>query len=358
MQGPDLGHDHHPPRLRLALLAGAAGLALAAPAAASRDATLPSPLAPLSPSPPLGTGATATSETVRHRIRSVIRVHVSLLPSGAPFAIAADQTLIVTVKGDYFFTIGAPLLDVEALPGSDATPGLRSTSIIWEGFNPLRRTLKARASLDPAQVAPALPLRIEVRGATTTFVNTTGVTVAAFTADADPAPLVRYVRELRRAVTLGLPMTEATAKLTSAPRATRVRVAVPLRVSGTVGGRRVSATVTGRLTVPARGKIAISVEPQVPAAGALTGLSGREALARATTVVLTVARLRQYERFLGNPDPTGPSTTTYLYRTAAPPRAPAAVQPAAHGRDWTMTAAVAAGLLLAAGAALAVWARA
>jgi hypothetical protein len=339
VQGPDHGHDHHPSRLRLALLAGAAGLALAAPAAASRDATLPSPLAPLSPSPPLGTGATATSETVRHRIRSVIRVHVSLLPSGAPFAIAADQTLIVTVKGDYFFTIGAPLLDVEALPGSDATPGLRSTSIIWEGFNPLRRTLKARASLDPAQVAPALPLRIEVRGATTTFVNTTRVTVAAFTADADPAPLVRYVRELRRAVTLGLPMTEATAKLTSAPRATRVRVAVPLRVSGTVGGRRVS-------------------EPQVPAAGALTGLSGREALARATTVVLTVARLRQYERFLGNPDPTGPSTTTYLYRTAAPPRAPAAVQPAAHGRDWTMTAAVAAGLLLAAGAALAVWARA
>ena len=255
----------------------------------------------------------------------------------------------MTVKGDYFFTISAPLLGVEALPGSDATPGQRSAAIIWEGFNPLRRTLRARAKLDAAQAAPVLPLRIEVHGARTTFVNTTGVTVSAFTADTDPAPLVGYVRELRRAVTLGLPVTEAITKITSAPRTTHVRVAVPLRVTGTVGGRRVSATVTGRLTVPAAGKIAVRVEPQVPAAGTLTGLSGREALARATSVALAVARLRQYERFLGNPDPTGPSSTVYVYRTAVPTRPPVAVQPAAHRRDWTMTIAVAAGLLLAAG---------
>jgi len=320
--------------------------------------SLPSPLTALSPSPPLGTGATASAEGVRHRIRSDIRVHVSLLPSGVPFAIDADQTLLVTVKGDYFFTISAPLLGVEALPGSDATPGQRSASIVWEGFNPLRRNLKARAKLDAAQAAPALPLRIEVHGARTTFVNTTGVTVVAFRADADPAPLVRYVEELRRAVRLGLPVTEAVANITSTPRTTHVHVAVPLRVIGTVGGRPVSATVTGRLNVPAVGKIAVRVEPQVPAAGALTGLSGREALARATSVALAVARLRQYERFLGNPDPTGPSSTVYVYRTAAPPRPPVAVQPAAHSRDWTMTIAVAAGLLLAAGAGLAIWARA
>ena len=125
----------------------------------------------------------------------------------------------MTVKGDYFFTIGAPLLGVEALPGSDATPGLRSTSVVWEGFNPLRRTLKARARLAPAQTAPALPLRIEVHGGTTTFVNTTGVTVAAYTADADPAPLVGYVRALRRALTLGRPIPEGTVRLTSAAHA-------------------------------------------------------------------------------------------------------------------------------------------
>jgi hypothetical protein len=72
---------------------------------------------------------------------------------------------------------------------------------------------------------------------------------------------------------------------------------------------------------------------------------------------LTVGRLRQYERFLGNPDPAGPSTTVYVYRTAVQPRIPVSAQPIAHGRDWTTTIAVAAGLLLAAIAGLVVWAR-
>ncbi len=321
-------------------------------------AALPSPLVPLSPSPPLEGGATSASEGVRHRIRSAIRVHVSVSQGGTPFAIAADQTLFVTVTGDYFFTIGAPLLDVQALPGSDATPGLRRRAIIWQGFNPGRRTLKARAQLDPAQAAPVLPLRIEVHGGATTFVNTTRVTAASYTADADPAPLAGYLSELRRAVAHGHPVPEGTVTLTSAARPSHVQVTVPLRVSGTVGGRRVSATVTGRLTVPVRGLIDVSVEPQLPATGTLAGLSGRAALARATTFVLTVARLRQVERFLGNPDPAGSSTTLYRYRSAVPPRISVAVQPAVPGRNWTITVAVIAGALLAAGAGLAVWARA
>ena len=344
--------------LALALAAGAAALALAAPAAAAHVAPLPSPLTPLSPVPPLGGGATSSAESVRHRIHSAVQVRVSVSPTGTPFAITADQTLFVSVKGDYYFTIGAPLLDVTALPGSDATPGLRSGSIIWEGFNPLQRTLKAHATLDPARAAPVLPLRIEVRGETATFVNTTGVTVDTFTADADPAPLVRYVLALRRAVVLGRPLPEGTASLTSPAQTSRARITVPLRISGAVGGRRISATVTGRLTVHAHGRIAVSVRPEVPAAGALDGLSGREALTRATSLALTVARLRQYERFLGNPDPTGAETTLYLYRSARRPAPPVAVQPARHGRDWTVTVAVVAGVLLAGAAGLAVWARA
>jgi hypothetical protein len=357
VQGPDRGHHHHSPRLRLLLAAGAAGLALAGPAAAAQGAPLPSPLTPLSPAPPLG-AATSSAESVQHRIRSVVQVHVSVLPNGVPFAVAADQTLLVTVKGDYYLTIGAPLLDVEALPGSESTPGLRSTSIVWEGFNPLRRTLKARAKLTVARAAPALPLRIEVGKGSTTFVNTTGVIVAAYTADADPAPLVSYLRRLRGALSSGRPLPEGTATLRGTARATQAHVAVPLLVDGSVGGRRIHALVTGRLTVPVRGKISVSVEPRLPAAGSLTGLSGREALARATRFILTVARLRQFERFLADPDPTGASTTVYLYRSATPRRGPAAVQPAAGGRDWTTTIAVAAGLLLAAAAGLAVWARA
>ncbi len=333
-----------------------AGLALTAPAAAAHDTPLPSPLAALSPSPPLGP-ATSSAESVRHRIRSTIRVHVSILPSGLPFAVTADQTLDVTVKGDYFLTIGAPLLGVEALPGSAATPGLRSTSIVWAGFNPRRRLLRSRAQLVPGLAAPALPLRIEVHDESTTLVNTTGVTIAAFAADADAAPLVDYLHRLERAVSDGRAPPEGTANLTGAAHAERVRVVVPLLVRGSVAGRHISARVTGRLTVPARGRIALSVVPQAAAVGSLTGLSGRDVLARATTIVLTVGRLRQYERFLANPDPTGSSATVYLYRTAVP-RRPVAPQPGGvHGRDWT-TLAVAAGLLLAAAAGLVVWARA
>ena len=247
---------------------------------------------------------------MRHRIQSTVRVRVSVLPNGRPFAVAADQTLVVTVPGDYFLTIGAPLLGVEALPGSGATPGLRSTSIVWEGFNPGHRTLKARARLVASRAAPALPLRIEVQKGSTTFVNTTGVTVDAFAADADPAPLVDYLTRLEHAVAAGGPLPEGTASLTSDAHATRVH-----------------------------------------------GLSGRDVLARATRAVLMVGRLRQYQRFLGNPDPAGSSTTVYLYRTAAQPRIPVAEQPVAHGRDWATTIAVAAGLLLAALAGLVVWSR-
>ena len=356
MQGPDRGHHHHPPSLRFALAAGAAGLVLAAPAAAAPSFALPSPLAPLTPSPPLGI-ATSSAESVRHRIRSDIRVHVSILRSGAPFAVTADQRLVVSVKGDYYLTIGASLLGVEALPGSDATPGFRSTSIVWEGFNPLRRTLGARARLVLAPAAAALPLRIEVRDGATTFVNTTAATVAAVTAGADPAPLLRYLTQLGRAAVLDRPLPEGTTTLTSAARATQVHVVVPLVIRGTVGGRPIQARVLERLTVPTEGRIAVSVEPQLPAAQALTGLSGRQVLARATTLTLTVARLHQFERFLANPDPAGSSTTLYTYRTATPQRVAVAVQPAPATRDWTTTILVAAGLLLAAAAGLAVWAR-
>ena len=60
----------------------------------------------------------------------------------------------------------------------------------------------------------------------------------------------------------------------------------------------------------------MSVEPSFPPPGRSPGSRGVQALARATTLSLTVARLRQFERFLANPDPEGSSTTVYSYRTA------------------------------------------
>jgi hypothetical protein len=116
----------------------------------------------------------------------------------------------------------------------------------------------------------------------------------------------------------------------------------------------------GRLTIDGRGPLRLTVTPEAPHRlldAPAAGLSGRQLLARVTRVALTLARVRQYQMFLGNPDPTGKNETTYLYRTAARPAPPpVTVVPTAH-RDWTTTIAVAAGLLLAAIAALLTWSR-
>jgi hypothetical protein len=59
-------------------------------------------------------------------------------------------------------------------------------------------------------------------------------------------------------------------------------------------------------------------------------IDGRHLLAKAMDVMWRVARLRQYDGYLGNPDPTGPADSTYLFRlaparaTVAPPAPPSA----------------------------------
>jgi hypothetical protein len=355
VQSPDDRHDHDPPRLRtlVCFATGVAALAVPSTAVAAQYATLPSPVAPLSAAPPLGGGAFSSSESTRHRVDAVTSVRVAVDQVGVPFAIAASQSLDVRVAGDYFFTIGAPLRDVEALPGSDSAPGLRSASIVWAGFNPGRRTLKARAVLDLRPAASALPLQIEVSGSSTTLVNATAATVSTFSADVEQAPLLRYYEELRAA---SAPVAGA-AYLTSPARRTNVTVRAPLEVSGTVGGRRISALVTDRLVVHAVGAVRLTVRPVRPSFPPAAGLSGRALLARVTAKLLTLARVRQYEAFLGNPDPTGRNATSYRYVTAVRPRRIATAEPVPRGRDWTATAAIAVGVAAALGVATVAWSR-
>jgi hypothetical protein len=346
--------------MRRLTLAALTALVLAPGATGGNYVALPSPLAQLSPAPPIGGGATATSETIRHRIAATTVVGVSLDPGGAPFAVNATQRLDVRVVGDYFFTIGAPLLDVVAAPGSESTPGLRATSILWTGFNPGRRTLIARATLDPAVAAGSLPLRVEAGAGRVTLVNITGVMAGSYTADALVPPLLDYLAQLRRDVAQGRAPTSGGATVTSTPVAAGLRVVAPLHVRGTIGGRTIDAVLAGRLSIAGGGPIRLSVTPASPEGllGAPTaGLSGRRLLDRVTRTTLTLARVRQYEMFLGNPDPTGTNQTTYVYRTAARPTPAAAAVVHVSERDWATTFAVGAGLLLAAGAAAVVWAR-
>jgi hypothetical protein len=348
-------------RIALAVVIGLAAATSAQAAPRGDYVTLPSPLAQLSPSPPIGGGATATTEGFRHRVDATTKVEVGLDPDGRPFVVHATQRLDVGIQGDYFFTIGAPVLDVEAAPGSASTPGLRATSILWTGFNPGRRTLIARATLEPSATIPSLPLRVDVTPGRVTLVNTTAVVAGSYTADALVPPLWRYLRQLRRQLGRGQPPTSGGAYVTSKPTPVGQRVVVPLLVTGTVGGREVDAIVEGRLVVRAGGPVRLTVTPASPGRllyAPTTGLSGRQLLARVTKAALTIARIRQYDTFLGNPDPSGRNHTTYVYRSATPPTPEPVATVASPERNWTSTIAVAAGLLLAAAGAAFAWSRA
>ena len=361
MQGPHQGDDHHPPRLRRALLAAAALAALApAHAAAAVRAALPSPVAQLTAAPPLAGGAAASTENVRHRIDATTAVRVTVDGAGRPFRVVATQRLDVRVLGDYFFTIGAPVLAVRPAAGSEARPGLRATSILWAGFDPGRRTLAARATLDPAAAAPFLPLRVERTATGIRLVNATAVATSAYSAPALRAPLLRYAATVRAAVLHGRLPPPGNALLTGPPRSVRLRVSVPLHVSGTIGGRRFARVVESTALVAGGGRIELAVSPVDPAALVpdLRRVPDGELVVALSRGLLELARRHQYEQFLGNPDPTGRSSTTYTYVSGVP-RAAAPV-PAAHrgSHGWARTLLVALGAAAAAGAALAAWARA
>ena len=284
-------------------------LALAAPAAASaaqpRLAALPSPLAALSATPPLGTGASAAAEGVRHHIDSTTRVRVAVDAQGTPFAVTATQRLVVSQPGDYYFTIGAPLTDVAPAYGSQSTPGLRTATIIWAGFNPGKRVLAARATLDPAAVAGSLPLRVSIGGGKVRLANATGITTTAFAADALKPQLEMFLAGLRLATRTGSPPTGGGALVTSQPVQTTVRVIAPLHVTGTIGSRPVDVRLgttpvsfpAGRLRLFGLGAASV---PE-PAAGALRAQAPRHrrpglARVRTRTPVRLVPRQPGSER--------------------------------------------------------------
>jgi hypothetical protein len=348
------------------MMRSAAGLALfialAAPAAASaaepRLASLPSPLAALSVTPPLGTGASAAAEGVRHHVDSATRVRVAIDAQGTPFAVTATQRLVVSQPGDYYFTIGAPLTDVAPAYGSQSTPGLRTATIIWAGFNPGKRVLAARATLQPAAVASSLPLRVSTRGGKVTLTNATGITTTAFSADALKPQLETFLAGLRRATRTGTAPTGGGALVTSQPVQTTVRIIAPLRVTGTIGSQRVSVRLGPRPVSFPAGRVRLTVSVLHPSPHPGPGVSGRALLDVAVRASLESARARQYDSFLGNPDPSGSSVSTFSYVSETRPAPAVAVVSQEHGRGTVGIALwVFGGLAALAGGALA-WARA
>jgi hypothetical protein len=289
---------------------------------------------------------------------AVTRVRVAVDEAGTPFAVRAVQRLDVRRIGDYAFQIGAPLLDVRAASGSDASPGLRSAAYLWQGFNPGRRMLAAQVELEPDAAAGSLPLRVEVTDDRVTLRNVTGLTVPTFAADARVPPLLTYLASLRRSVSAGLLPSGGGAVVTSPLEPVRVRIDAPLLVTGTIGSRRINLVLDGSVSYP-RGAVHLEVRPQSPLA-LLTprrGETGRMLLLRATRGTLSLARVHQYQSYLGNPDPGGTSRTTYIYvssrRTASAPTATTR----SSGRGGLETVLIALGSLGAVVLAAIAWAR-
>jgi hypothetical protein len=310
-------------------------------------------VSPLSAAPPVGP-ATASGEGVIHRVDATTVVRVSIDPAGLPFSVVATQRLTVHRLGDYYFTVGAPLLSAQATRASQGPLGVRTDSLIWEGFNPGTRILAARLRLRTAAVLSVLPLRVARSGRRITLTNATFVGAGTFTARVARAGLAAA---LRRAVSA--PITHTTPLLGSAVvtgplRRTTIRVAAPLLVEGSVGRTKVDLRLDGvhpRVTLPA-GRVSLTVRVASPRD---TG-RGR-LLDRVLRASLEVARGRQYEQFLANPDLTGTSTTTYRYVTGRPAAARAAPAPRRVSSTWPRSIAVALGLAAAFVAALVVWAR-
>jgi hypothetical protein len=284
---------------------------------------------------------------------------VSVDARGAAFRVVAVQRLLVHVPGDYVFTVGAPLAAVAAAPGSQSTPGVRGAAILWEGFNPGTRVLAARAVLRRPALG-VLPLRIVRRAGAVTLLNRTAASGIALDANANAAPLEAALRSLRADVAAGRDPPRLTVLLTSAPQTVQLPAAAPLRVTGTIGARRVDLRLGGgrpmTAAVAARGAIDLTVTPVAVVPEPAPGSSGRQLLAVANGALLSLARVRQYQSFLGNPDPSGSSKTTYRYVSASRPAPVAAVVPG-DGRGTLATAAWVAAAIVVAGAALVVWAR-
>jgi hypothetical protein len=295
------------------------------------------------------------------------RVVVGLEDDGTPHSVRVLQTIVVKRLGNYVFAIPAPVRSVEPGPGTESQPGRRQNQVLWQGFSPGRRMLSAWADLRPAESVGSLPLRIRVKTevagtrlapgekrsgdlrVTLVAENATGVKAESFKAEPDPVDLKVVLGRIRSAIRRDVFAEGLNVRLRSPATPVAVPVTAPLRLEGTLrfapgtvqlsGARdgivRISGRVDGlrrsRLRLVLRGRALNAAPPRLELRVSTANIPDtvtrsqdlRTQLTRTIALELTYARARQYDMFLASPDQTGPSSTTYVYRTAT------AVQPAA-----------------------------
>ena len=357
------------PRIILALCA----TALAAPCAASpRTVSLPWPPQVLPQTPPLAprvSGPLPISPRFFRRIPNRERVVVGLDEDGTPNSVRVQQTLVLKRLGDYVFAIPAPVQSVLPGPGTGSPPGQRTNQILWQGFSPGIRKLAVVADLRVDESAPQLPVKVHVdkSGARSVVVieNVTGVTAKSYTADVEPVGLAQVLRRIRNAIRRGFTAEGLNVEVRGPQRPVDVEVAAPLRVTGTVGSQRFSALLDGvqrkelRIAVPGAEppKISMRVRTADVADRVRPTQSAGTQLANTIDLELTYARKRQYDQYLAAADPSGRSSTTYVYRTSPRPVAAAPGETSGSSGDTVGWIALGLALVLGLPVAAVLWAR-
>jgi hypothetical protein len=305
-------------------------------------------------------------------------VRVSVGSSGKPFRIVVVDRIAIAAKGDYSFVIPAPVEDVRAVAGSDSEPGLRSGSVVWQGFSPGGRRLSAAVTLHAAAAAVDLPLRVEIDGSQLRLVNTTSASATVMDANVSAVDIARALDAARAAVELGIPTSAQLVNAVGAVREARTTDRVPLRVRGTIrfsdGAPRKLEDVVGQSPIEIVGNgrlkaLELSVSVPEPASllrppGADRWLdlarsgrlpTGRKATRLAASRLLTAALALQFQEFLANPDMNGAARSSYRYLLAERRQA-APVDASGRNFGWPAAVAIALGLIGAAVGALVLWA--
>jgi hypothetical protein len=300
---------------------------------------------------------------VNARVSSRQIVFVDVLADGTVERVRVQQVLTLRCTGDFFFQVPAPVRDVRAGPGSQGEPGLREGAILWQGFANRRRVLAADAELDPAVVAPLLPLRLELRDGLLVLRNVTAVRARGFSAAAPRSAARRVLAGIARH-----PTEQPSVEITGPVTGRNVLVEAPLQVVGAVrregqgerpfrrllGG---PAPLTAQVPVGEGAQVSLAARPVrlVPETVPRPDATGAELVFLSTKALLRLARVWQYNSFLGSPGIGPLPTTSYTYRVVAPTAAAAPVEPS---RDWTLPAALLLGLgaVLASGGLVVAWA--
>jgi hypothetical protein len=338
--------------------------------------SLPWPPQVLPKSPPLAPKVAAPlpiSPRFFRRVPNQERVVVGLAEDGTPKTVRVQQTIVLKRLGDYVFAIAAPVKTVLPGLGTESPPGQRTNQILWQGFSPGIRRLSAIADLRVDESAPMLPAKVHVEktgnGSVVVIENVTGVTAKSYTADVEPVGLAQVLGRIRNAIRRNYTAEGLNVEVHGALHPVDVQVAAPLLVTGSVRAgavsRRFKAVLDGirrnelRVVVPGREPPKISM--RVRTVGVLDRVRPSQSvgtqLANTIDLELSYARKRQYDQFLSAADPSGHSSTTYVYRTA--PRTVAAAPVETSGSGDNTMGWIALAVLLAASLPVAavVWAR-